>query len=129
MKHLTMILGLAIVVLAVAGCDMLKKKAPEPVAPVEEVKPVEPAPPPEAVKPPAPAAETPQMAVAKEDIDRAVQIYKLMHDAAVEPAAKKEKYDGLLEEFVWDEDKFKQVIYDITNDPASRTYYNEQIAQ
>ena len=129
MKHLTMMMGLAIVVLAAAGCDMLKKKATEPTPPVEEGKPPEPTPPPEEGKPPEPVVETPQTAVPKEDIDRAVKVYKLMHDAAVEPAAKKEKYDGLLEEFGWDEDKFKQMIYDITNDPASRTYYNEQISK
>jgi len=128
MKHLTLILGLAIVVMAAAGCDMLKKKAPEPVVPIEEVKPPEPVAPVEEVKPPEPVAETPQMAVPKENIDKAVKVYKLVHDATLEAAPKKVKYDGLLKEFGWDEDQFKQMIYDITNDPASRTYYNEQIA-
>lgn len=139
MKHLTWIVGL-VFVFALAGCNLKQKmeeKAQE--AANEMVKAAEE----EAVKAAEEAVgkaaeeteeteeeaeeEGPAMAVAKEDIDKAVEIYKVMHDDDLTTEGKNKKYEELLAAAEWDKEGFQKLIYDITQDPASRTYYNEQI--
>jgi exosome complex component RRP41 len=75
--------------------------------------------------------EASDMAVAKEDIDKAVELYKLIHDA--EPKNDKEEDEAKakvaekLSEFEWEYEKYEEIQYEITKDPASRTYFQEQI--
>jgi pyruvate/2-oxoacid:ferredoxin oxidoreductase beta subunit len=138
MKHLTLLAGLAFV-LALAGCNIKQKMEKEAEKAAEEMvkaaeeeaaktveateEKEEEAAPEEEVA----AEEGPEMAVAKEDIDKAIEIYKVLHDEDLTADAKKRKFDELLSAAEWQEDEYKEMIYQITQDPPSRVYYNEGI--
>lgn len=131
MKKLSLLVALAFVAASFTGCDMLKKKAEQQAqeaiekAVEEAVAPTPPEPAePVAAQEPA-KAEEPATAVPKEDIEKAAKIYALMHDEALEPKDKKAKFDETLEEFGWDEESYKKMVYDISEDVPSRNYYNE----
>ena len=137
MKNLTWIVGL-VFVFAASGCNMkqqLEEKAEEAAA--EAIKEAveeaageaaeEEAAEEEAAEEEAAEEEGPEMAVAKEDIDQAVEIYKIMHNDDLTVEAKDKKFKEKLEENEWDKESFEGLIYEITQDPASRAYYNENI--
>jgi hypothetical protein len=138
MKHLTWILGLVFVFI-VAGCNFGKKAqeeaekaAEEALKAAEEAAAEEAAAEEEEAEEESPEEEEaeeegPEMAVAKEDIDKAVAIYEVMHNEDLTTEAKDKKFKEALEENEWDKESFQKLIYDITQDPASRTYYNEQV--
>jgi hypothetical protein len=137
MRYLTWIVGLAFV-FAVTGCNLkgkieeeAEKAAEEAVKEaVEEAAGTEEAAEEEAAEEEAveeEAEEAVEMAVAKEDIDKAVEIYKIMHNEDLTVEAKDKKFKEILDENEWDKESFEKLIYDITQDPPSRTYYNENI--
>jgi hypothetical protein len=141
MKHLTWILCLAFVC-ALAGCNFKQKmeeQAEEAMKAAEEeaAKAVEEAAGEEAEEEEAEAEEAEEeaeeeaadMAVDKEEIDKAVEIYKVMHDEDLTAEAKDRKFKEMLEENEWDKEDFEGLIYEITQDPASRAYYNENIEE
>ncbi|MBW2260400.1 MAG: hypothetical protein JRG91_00385 [Deltaproteobacteria bacterium] len=137
MKNLTWIVGL-VFVLAVSGCNLKQKmeeKAEEAAAEaikeaVEEAAGTaaeEEAAEEEAAVEEADEEEADEMAVAKEDLDKAIEIYKIMHNDDLTVEAKDKKFKEMLEENDWDKESFEDIIYSITQDPPSRAYYNENI--
>jgi hypothetical protein len=136
MRYLTWIVGLAFV-FAVTGCNLkgkmeeeVEKAAEEAIKEaVEEAAGTEEAAEEEAVEEEAEeeAEEAVEMAVPQEDIDKAVEIYKIMHNEDLTVEAKDKKFKEILEENEWDKESFEGLIYDITQDPPSRAYYNENI--
>ncbi len=138
MRNLTWIVGL-VFVFAVSGCNLKQKMEEEAEkAATEAIKEaVEEAAGTEAAEKEATEEESaeeeaaeeeaPEMAVAKEDLDKAVEIYKIMHNDDLTVEAKNKKFNEMLEQNEWDKESFEGLIYEITQDPASRAYYNENI--
>jgi len=138
MRYVTWIVGL-VFVLAVAGCNLkgkmeeeVEKAAEEAVkeavqeAAGEETAAEEEAAEEETAEEEA-AEEAVEMAVPKEDIDKAVEIYAIMHNEDLTAEAKDKKFKEILDANEWDKESFEGLIYDITQDPPSRAYYNENI--
>jgi predicted RecB family endonuclease len=131
MKHMGWIVCAVLVIIASTGCNLKKQmedKAKEAVneAVNEAVT--------EAVTEAAATEEAAEeameaesdMAVAKEDIDKVVEIYKILHAEDVSKPDAVKKTDEKLEEFGWDRDRYQEIQFEISKDPASRTYYQEQ---
>lgn len=138
MKHLIWIFCAALVGAVSAGCNVKQKmeqKAQEELdKAVEEAgkaaeEAVEEAPEAteEAVEEAEEAEEATEMAVAKEDIDKAAEIYMILHDEELSEDDAKAKVAEKLEEYEWDLEGYEKVTYEISLDPASRAYYQEQI--
>ena len=137
MRNLTWIVGL-VFVFAVSGCNLKQKVEEEAEKAAAEAieKAVEEAvgeeaaeeeATEEAAEEEAAEEEAVEMAVPKEDIDKAVEVYKIMHDEDTTVEAKNKKFTEILEANEWDKESFEGLIYEITQDPASRAYYNENI--
>jgi outer membrane murein-binding lipoprotein Lpp len=69
--------------------------------------------------------EETEMAVDKEEIEKAAELYAIIHDEELSEEERMEKTEEMLEEFEWDMEAYKALQYDISQDPASRTYYAE----
>ncbi len=132
MKHLTSIACAILVVAVTAGCNIKEKMEKEAQLAAEEAlkaaaeevvkeAAVEPAP------EPAPVAEEVKMAVAKEDIEHAADIYEILHDEALTKQDAVAKVKEKLGEFGWDQEKYEAIQYEISLCPNSRAYYKEKI--
>ncbi len=136
MRNLTWIVGV-VFVFAVSGCNLkqqIEDKAEEAAAEaikeaVEEAAGTaeEEAAEEEAAEEEAAEEEAAETAVSKEDLDKAVEIYKIMHNEDLTVEAKNKKFNEMLEENEWDKESFEGLIYSITQDSSSRAYYNENI--
>jgi hypothetical protein len=118
---------IALTLLMAVGCN--KPTTPEPVAegPASEQPAIE-AETPEAETATEQTTASPDMAVSKADIEKAAELFQVLHDDGIEESEKKNQIEYLLDKNDWDEEAYLVKLYDITQDPVSRAYYIDLIA-
>lgn len=130
MNNIARITIMAVAVLMWTGCN--KPTTPEPVDEPTGAQETEQTPPvvaEEEEQAEEEEAETPDMAVAKKDVERAAELYRVLHNDNLGDDDKENQLLALMERNGWDEDAYLTMVYDITQDPVSRAYYIDLLQQ
>jgi hypothetical protein len=67
--------------------------------------------------------KAPEPAVASAEIEKAAGLYKVLNDAALPDAQKREKVAAQMEANGWTEETYQALLYDIAQDAPSRAAY------